>query len=720
MPTPLISIGIIFRDDIRCIERCLKALQPLRDAVPAELVMADTGSTDGSREVAEKYADILIDFPWIDDFAAARNSVMDRASGIWFFTVDTDEYLDEDVSELVAFLCTSEERQEQVAMVNIRNYNTYEMDGDYSDFSAGRILRMSAKVRYKGAIHEHLNFSGDVQAYQLTRTTLHHDGYAGFHNNSEAGRKKAHRNVQMIKKSLEECPESLLLHMQLLEAGSNSSVSDYEGQVRQAVKMVQEKRPGWDQLGPPILRSALYAAERLVMPEWDAWLELAENWFPNSMFTRLDIEYAAFVHDWNIGQEPEHALLRGERYLKALEDYRNGADPMAQVISPLQMATPFSECEIKIHMINGYCTCQQYTRAFELAKDTEYVLLKDEQINKLISALQDIHFRTTLDTASIIMCIWDMVSDPMLPLEKVGLWKSVMVRVSSRTFLCRNLDAERDKENFVRHAYSLYAPLKGKFEVGTAAAIMDMEDRGEMEAALAQVENWSAFSIHALLHALERGVHFPLLEKPMNIEEMDSLATRLAKDLERFLPLALSDMEVSLEDWQAFCWARGLILAAVRAYPWGSKEQDEEQGMALAQRFARMEREFLPRCYAAETLQEGALFVLPPLHRFGWYCIQAFDALDAGNAAGYVHLLREGLNTYEGVKDMVEFLVDNTPELKNPSEELTALAEQIRTILEKFSPSDPAVAALKQSEAYQKVAYLIEGIAPPIVGGLSQ
>ena len=62
----------------------------------------------------------------------------------------------------------------------------------------------------------------------------------------------------------------------------------------------------------------------------------------------------------------------------------------------------------------------------------------------------------------------------------------------------------------------------------------------------------------------------------------------------------------------------------------------------------------------------------------------------------------------------------NTPELKNPSEELTALAEQIRTVLEKFSPSDPAVTALKQSEAYQKVAYLIEGIAPPIVGGLSQ
>ena len=79
MKKPLLTIGMIFRDDIRCIERCLKALQPLRDAVPCELIMADTGSADGSREVAERYADVVFDFPWINDFAAARNAVMERA-----------------------------------------------------------------------------------------------------------------------------------------------------------------------------------------------------------------------------------------------------------------------------------------------------------------------------------------------------------------------------------------------------------------------------------------------------------------------------------------------------------------------------------------------------------------------------------------------------------------------------------------------------------------
>lgn len=68
---PLLSVGIIFKNEIRCLERCLKSIQPLRERLSVELVMADTGSTDGSRAVAARYADILFDFPWVDDFAAA-------------------------------------------------------------------------------------------------------------------------------------------------------------------------------------------------------------------------------------------------------------------------------------------------------------------------------------------------------------------------------------------------------------------------------------------------------------------------------------------------------------------------------------------------------------------------------------------------------------------------------------------------------------------------
>ena len=121
MKKPFFSIGIIFKNEIRCLERCLKSLQPLRDAVPCEVVMADTGSDDGSRDVAERYADVLFDFPWIDDFAAARNAVMDRCSGQWYISVDADEWLVEGVKELKEFSQTKRLPQD-FAGYHIRNF----------------------------------------------------------------------------------------------------------------------------------------------------------------------------------------------------------------------------------------------------------------------------------------------------------------------------------------------------------------------------------------------------------------------------------------------------------------------------------------------------------------------------------------------------------------------------------------------------------------------
>ena len=104
MSQPLLSIGMIVKNEERCLEKCLKALEPLRQAIPCELVIADTGSTDKTKEIAAKYADILFDFTWINDFSAARNAVMDKCTGKWFMTVDADEYLNSPVDEIVEFL----------------------------------------------------------------------------------------------------------------------------------------------------------------------------------------------------------------------------------------------------------------------------------------------------------------------------------------------------------------------------------------------------------------------------------------------------------------------------------------------------------------------------------------------------------------------------------------------------------------------------------------
>ena len=213
----------------------------------------------------------------------------------------------------------------------------------------------------------------------------------------------------------------------------------------------------------------------------------------------------------------------------------------------------------------------------------------------------------------------------------------------------------------------------------------------------------------ALGHALELGAAFPPPDHPLNIEEMDGLAARLADDPEG-LRRVLDRAAAANADgrWQSLAWARSLALAAVQSFDWADAAPG---GVELARTFARVESAFLAACYAPEVFQGEALRVLPPMHRFGWHCARAFDALEAGDPLGYVRLLRAGLETAPEMKLMVEFLTKHTPELQAPppSPELRALAEQVRTMLAAYDPEDPAVQAIKANPVYQRVAYLIEG-----------
>ena len=246
MPKPVLTIGMIVKNEIRCLERCLKALQPLRDALPCELIIADTGSDDGTREIAEKYADLVFDFPWINDFSAARNSVMDRASGEWYISVDADEYLDEDCSELVEYLKNPNMYRNDFCGVVIRNYGSTDLIGPYSDFMAIRMVRMSTGTRYHGAIHEMWNKSGNLHVHSLKKTVFHHDGYVGF--GTEAAKGKQKRNMDLLKAELKRDPHNLKTLMQAID--SSIGMDDHLSYIRTALKGVRKKNPSWQELGP--------------------------------------------------------------------------------------------------------------------------------------------------------------------------------------------------------------------------------------------------------------------------------------------------------------------------------------------------------------------------------------------------------------------------------------------------------------------------------------
>lgn len=716
MQKPVLSIGIIFKNEIRCLERCVKSLQPVRDAVPCELVMADTGSDDGSREIAERYADILIDFPWINDFSAARNAVLDRCSGTWHLAVDADEWLDEDVSQLTDFLRSPEigQKYSSCALI-IRNYTSADLKGDYSDFLGARMFRRSAGVRYEGAIHEHWNREVGT-LYGLGKTVLHHDGYVDF--NGERGKAKRERNMELLRKRLEDSPKNLMLLLQCIESAAGE---EQERFIRRAIAGIQEKWDTWEQAGPPIYRHAVNIAQARSMPEFDEWREQAQTLFPDSLFIRVDVGYAVFMRHAE-KKEYAQAIPAGENYLEALSGYRTTYDRIADIAySSLMFVSAFREEQVRILLADAYFFDKQFEKSKEMLATIDGGGISVSNVKNYTGILMNLHGQSGLDMRDALSEFWTQLNAEQLEEKDRTARRNELYAAAVRAFPRAYREAE-DEKGF-RHGYTLFLPLKGQCGIGDAAELLETLEAGRLEAILSRQEDFALLPAAAIAHALEYGARFPLPDKPLSIEAMDSLAARLLQDRERLLPLTLHTAQsADPEDWQGFCWVRGLVMAAVHAYPWRSEEQDEEQGMALARAFAKLEEAFLPMCYSAGVLVEERLFVLPPMHRFGWYCAQAFGALERGGAAEYVRLLRAGLDTCKDMKPMVEFLADHTAEVQRllTPPELKALADQVRVILARFSPDDPAVAALKQSEAYQKVAHLIEGAAAPVWGGLPQ
>src|SRR5262249_6489310 len=74
---PRLSLCMIVRDEEANLPDCLGSVADLVD----EVVVVDTGSADRAQEVAARFGAKVVDFPWVDSFAAARNESLRHATG---------------------------------------------------------------------------------------------------------------------------------------------------------------------------------------------------------------------------------------------------------------------------------------------------------------------------------------------------------------------------------------------------------------------------------------------------------------------------------------------------------------------------------------------------------------------------------------------------------------------------------------------------------------
>lgn len=133
---------MIVRDEALVLEECLRSIRRLVD----QIVIVDTGSTDASRVIAERFDAEVVAVPWRGDFAAARNEALALARGGWILYIDADErvcpaersLLDPFLADISAVAYT----------VRFRPKSGYTCYREY------RIFRNDPRIRFHGVIHE--------------------------------------------------------------------------------------------------------------------------------------------------------------------------------------------------------------------------------------------------------------------------------------------------------------------------------------------------------------------------------------------------------------------------------------------------------------------------------------------------------------------------------------------------------------------------------------
>jgi tetratricopeptide (TPR) repeat protein len=195
--TPLLSAALIVRDESQFITGCIESLSGIVD----ETIVVDTGSVDGTPDLARRLGAQVLHRPWNDDFSEARNVALDAARGRWILYIDADERLTEaDRSSVEQLLSNASE----VAFRLL--FRPTLASTPYREY---RLWRNDPRIRFEGIIHEkvvpaiHRVAEEDGRPIGNADFMLVHLGYEGDQT------RKHLRNLPLLRRQLEREPQNL-------------------------------------------------------------------------------------------------------------------------------------------------------------------------------------------------------------------------------------------------------------------------------------------------------------------------------------------------------------------------------------------------------------------------------------------------------------------------------------------------------------------------------
>ncbi|MCI0637436.1 MAG: glycosyltransferase [Gemmataceae bacterium] len=197
---PRVSLTMIVKNEEDNLPACLDSVADLMD----ELIVVDTGSTDRTIEIAQARGAKVHHFPWIDNFAAARNEALQHAAGEWVFWMDADDRLDADNRAKLKMLFGNLPGNTAGYVMKCLCLPDPET-GSSTVVDHVRLFRHHPELRWEHRIHEQIlpsirRLGGSVQWADVV---IQHVGY------QDAGvrRRKLERDLRLLLMEQQEMPD---------------------------------------------------------------------------------------------------------------------------------------------------------------------------------------------------------------------------------------------------------------------------------------------------------------------------------------------------------------------------------------------------------------------------------------------------------------------------------------------------------------------------------
>lgn len=204
-----LTLCVIARNEEAMIAGCLDSVRGIADAI----VLVDTGSTDRTVELARECGATIVEHPWNDDFAAARNAALPHVRGGFVLVLDADERLGPGAKK--ALRRALERDDFDCGLLPLHDASA--LDASHEDVLSGRarrgepvllprLLRHTSDLAWEGMVHEQVTAWAlrHRRIVQVDAPIVHYGAVPSL----REARAKNERNLRLLERRAQLEPEN--------------------------------------------------------------------------------------------------------------------------------------------------------------------------------------------------------------------------------------------------------------------------------------------------------------------------------------------------------------------------------------------------------------------------------------------------------------------------------------------------------------------------------